>query len=176
VQHSPLHGDLVAVGRILRAVGLDGLCGVEAFGEFLQQVETPLQVWTGEDENSTSPALIEKIAFRPGNAVCSFQNVNDRDSAQLLRDRLIFVEARLLPELRQDDFYSFELEGMAVHSEDELIGYVRETHHYPTADALEITGTNGARVMIPMVGDAIVRIDKEQRRITVRKAFLEEML
>ena len=175
--HSPLHGDIVAVGRIVKAVGIEGLCGVEVFGSFLQNKKPPLQVFLGENQNQTTPAILEEISFRPGIAVCRFQDVNDRDAAQMLHDRLIFVESDLLPELDQDGYYSFELEGMVVYSEEgDYIGSVQRVHSYPSADTLEIKRRNGAELMIPLIADAILNVDKSKQRITVKKSFIEELL
>lgn len=176
--HSPSQDELIAVGKILRAVGLNGSCRVESFGSTLNEALTPLRVSAGKSPDHTQLLVITQILHQPKGIICQFEGINDRDSAEKLQSLLIFLSSDELPSLENETFYHFELEGMKVYSDSDNVevGFVEEVYDYPSADTLEIKRTDGSYVLIPLIDKAIKRIDKEKQTIIVRQDFLEELL
>lgn len=170
--------DLVAVGKVGRAVGLDGICAVEAFGSTLLESEYPLVVRIGKNETDTSHIQIEELQKRPKGIVCRFEGISDRTAAEQITGQLVFIERSRLPELRNDEYYHFELEGMTVFSDldNELIGIVSTVYNFPAADTLEVKRNDGSLILIPLSAGSVLQISKSDKRIIVRKEFLEELL
>ncbi|HEX3019953.1 MAG TPA: ribosome maturation factor RimM [Chitinispirillaceae bacterium] len=169
--------ELIAIGKILRAVGLDGLCAVESFGSSFDIMKLPMEVEIGLNEQTTQVSIIEEIQKRPKGPVCRFKGINDLQSAEKLRDYFIFISTERLPALDQQKFYHFELKGMAVYSDDNRqIGVVEEVYNFPTTDSLEVRRRDGELILVPMNDESIVSIDKKKRLIIVRLGFLEELL
>jgi 16S rRNA processing protein RimM len=170
--------ELIIIGKVLRAVGLDGLCAIELFGETLKNLKLPAQVLLGA-ENATGhdPAIIEDTEMRPKGLVCRFKEINDSEAVEQLRNLFIFIESKELDSLSDDAFYHFELEGMNVlFDSNEVIGVVAEVHNYPSTDSLDVRKKNGELIIVPLNSDSIVKIDKQAGCIIVRKSFLEELL
>lgn len=169
--------ELVAIGKVLRTVGLDGWCAVESFGKSFESIDLPVKVMVGLNQNVTRPVSIIEIQMRPKGIVCRFDGINDLQDAESIHDYLIFIDSKMLPPLQEQEFYHFELTGMAVISDDNRqIGIVKDVHNFPTTDSLEVQRKNGEIVLIPMNDDSIISIDKKQNRIVVNRSFLEELL
>jgi len=167
---------MVALGIIRKAIGLNGLCAVEVFGETFGQLEVPGEVLVGRNENICRTITIEHIEFRPKGPVCFFKDITDRDGAETLRNQYIYLRYDELPKLESDSFYHFELMGKKVLTDNgQLLGNVTAVHNFPTVDSIEI-GVGHESIMIPLTAEALETIDKVNGRIIVKHAFIEELL
>jgi 16S rRNA processing protein RimM len=168
----------IAIGIVRRAVGLNGRCGAEAFGNTLSSLEIPCAIRIGMEIESARSLFLEEMDARPGGYLCRFQGVDDRTAAEQLRGSLIFVENDALPELRNNEFYHHELREMQVFGDasGEMLGTVLEVYNLPSMDTIEVALSKGGSVMLPFSAQAIGRIDTEKKRIIVHESFVEELL
>jgi 16S rRNA processing protein RimM len=178
MQRSSDSDELIAVGKITRTVGLEGFCFVEPSGFTLETLELPCKVSVGVLENDSFEIVLEEIDFRPKNLICRFEGVNDIETAESFKGKTIFVKKCELPSLEQDEFYHFELIGMAVYTDknSESIGIICDVHNFPSADTVEVKRLHGETLLIPLTGESIISIEKESRRIIFRHSFVEELL
>jgi 16S rRNA processing protein RimM len=169
--------ELIGIGTILKAVGLDGLCSIEVFGNTLIDVACPFSVHLGHTPENVTDAVIESVESRNKTVVCYFKGVNDRTAAESLRGLNIYITQDRLPTLGNDEYYHFELEGMSVLYENgEQVGVVEAVFNYPSTDALEVRLTDLSRITLPLIPDCVVRVDKKSKSIIIKKEFLEEFL
>jgi len=169
--------DLIAIARIRRAIGLEGLVGVETFGETLEMVEVPAEVLIGRNEKETRSIVITGIDLRPRGYVVKFEGVNDRIAAENLQECSVWIGRSQLPGLQEGQFYHFELIGMSVITDEgTLVGTVKEIQSYPAADTLEIDREGKTPILLPFTGSSILGVDKVKRCITISKSFLDELL
>jgi 16S rRNA processing protein RimM len=168
----------IAIGIVKRPVGLKGFCAIESFGDTVALLHPPCTVLLGKDIAHAEGVVIEEIVSLPNGFRCRFNGRNDLTAVEGLRGSVIFIEEEVLPELRGNVFYQFELKGMAVYSntENKPIGTITEVHNFPSVDTIEIERTAGGSLLIPLINEAVVAIDKAGRRITVRQSFVEELL
>jgi 16S rRNA processing protein RimM len=169
--------EFIEIGRVLKAVGLNGLCSIELYGNTLADAEFPFTVLLGTDPGNANRCVIEYLEQRNKFFVCQFQGIEDRDGVEALRNLSVFIEQQHLPELQHDEFYHFELKGMEIFSENnELLGVVEEVHNFPSTDALEVRLNDRSLVMMPFRAGSVIRVERKGRRIIVNKEFLEELL
>lgn len=178
MQRSSESDELIAVGKITRSVGLDGLLGIEPSGATLEVLELPCSVLVGTGVKQCDTFTLSELEFRPKICVGRFDGVQDRDTADLLRGKNIYVSKALLPSLDENSFYHFELMGMAVYTDrgNEEIGKVIEVHNFPSADTIEISRKYGDPILVPLTSDSVVRIEKDNGRIILNYSFVEELL
>lgn len=178
MQRSSESDELIAVGKITRTVGLEGFCCVEPSGFTLETLDLPYKVYVGFTESDSSEIILEEIDFRPKNLVCRFEGANDLEAAEAFRGKTIFVKKSELPPLEQDEYYHFELIGMAVYTDEssDSIGVVSDVHNFPSADTVEVKRLHGETLLIPFTADSIVSVEKESRRIIFKHSFVEELL
>ncbi|KAB0681210.1 ribosome maturation factor RimM [Aureimonas leprariae] len=101
--------------------------------------------------------------------VVRFAEVRDRDHAERLNGRELFVARDALPEEDDaGDFYVADLVGLAVVTlEGEAVGEVVAAHDFGAGDVLEIRPERGPTVMIPFSEAAVPEVDLEAGRIKV---------
>jgi 16S rRNA processing protein RimM len=168
----------IAIGCIRRPVGLDGVCAIEAFGSTFSTLKPPCTVYIGSNAAGAESSVIETIVLRPGGYQCRFRGKEDRTSIEGMRGKVIYIEDDALPGLSGNEFYHFELMDSAVFEDagGTCIGKVIEVHNFPSMDTLEVLPENGESIMVPLSAQAIIGIDKQGKRITVRQSFIEELL
>ena len=92
------------------------------------------------------------------------EGIDDRTAAETLRgESVLVVGAR--EELGPDEWYDDDLVGCQVTG----LGVVRAVLHAPSCDVLEV-GDSG--VLVPLIHDAVTRVDLAAREIEVDRAFL----
>jgi 16S rRNA processing protein RimM len=168
----------IAIGKVVRAVGLNGRCGIETFGKGFVSLVVPCPVRLGPDSEGARDMAIAEIDSRQNGCQCRFEGIDDRNAAELLRGMLIFVGSGSLPALAENEFYQQDLKEMQVYGDTSgaLLGTVREVHNLPSLDCLDVTLVKGGSVMLPFSAQAIERVDGGMKRIIVRESCVEVML
>jgi 16S rRNA processing protein RimM len=90
-----------------------------------------------------------------------------REDAQALRGRELLVREADAPALGEGEYWAHELEGCRVVDGAREVGVVARLVALPSCEALEV-----GDLLIPLVRDAIRRVDREARVIDVDMGFL----
>jgi len=157
--------DWIAVGRVIRAHGIQGELIVHRFGDADEMMAPGRELRFGDKENSVSRVVV--LAQPHGREWrVRFEGVNDRNAAELLRGTWLYVSRDVLPELPDGSFYRFQLVGLAVRTEDgRALGRVEEILEAGAHDVCVVRG-EGGDILIPAV-DALVRVDLERGEMVV---------
>lgn len=119
-----------------------------------------------------------KVVSRAGTderPIVQVEGVGDRDAAAELRGETLFARRGDLTPLAEGEWYASDLEGMTVRTVDgDAVGEVTRLSNLPSVDVLEVAQAEGGEpLLVPMIADAIVTIDAEQRTIVVNAEFLD---
>jgi 16S rRNA processing protein RimM len=153
-------------GRVGRPHGLDGSFYVTGARPRLLSLGTSVTV-AGDALRITRRAGTEQ---RP---IVRLQGVEDRPAAEALRGQSLTVLSQEAPALGEGEWWAHQLEGCEVIDGDRLIGIVSRLIELPSCEALEVTRERGGEpLLVPMVKDAIRRVDPAERRIEVNLDFL----
>jgi 16S rRNA processing protein RimM len=99
---------------------------------------------------------------------------NDRNAAELLKGKELFLPAEILPELDEDEFYFNELIGLRAQLENgQTYGTLTAMHNFGAGDIMEITLPNGETELLPFQEGFIGNIDEDARTIVI---FLPEYI
>jgi 16S rRNA processing protein RimM len=147
-------GRKVSAGLVGRPHGLDGSFHVVHPSEDLAE-GTELEV-------AGRPVVVERRAGTGERPIIRISGVGDRDSAGALRGERLMVDAG---ELAEDEYLVDDLVGCDVPG----LGEVRAVISGPSCDVLEV---GEERTLVPLVSDAVTRIDLGTRVIEVDRAFL----
>jgi 16S rRNA processing protein RimM len=101
-------------------------------------------------------------------------SVEGRDGAQALRGQTLTVATADAPSLAEGEWWAHELEGCAVHDGERHVGTVTRLIELPSCEALEVAQEAGGPLLVPMVKDAIRRVDVATGRIDVNMSFIED--
>jgi 16S rRNA processing protein RimM len=119
----------------------------------------------GEEQTPTL-TISEAKPFKKG-LIVRFEELQDRDSAELWRGRYLLAPFSELPPLQDDEVYLHDLIGMSVVSATgERFGEVKTFYELPQGIMLDVQKAHGS-VLIPYRPEIVVRTDIEARTIVV---------
>jgi 16S rRNA processing protein RimM len=105
---------------------------------------------------------------KPGEAVLSFQGIEDRSTAEGLKGTELFIARKALPGTAEDEFYHADLIGLeARDSEGRSLGKVAAIHNFGAGDVIEIARPDGDSVLLAFTADNVPTIDIAGGRIVV---------
>jgi 16S rRNA processing protein RimM len=154
----------VLVAQIGAAHGLRGEVRLWSF------TEDPMAVkdFSLQSEDGRQTFKIE--ALRPGKnfLVARFAGVSDRNAAEALRNRKLYVARDQLPEPDADEFYHADLIGLAaVATDGRPLGTVSAVHNFGAGDVIEIKPERGTSVMLPFTAAVVPAIEIAAGRLIV---------
>jgi 16S rRNA processing protein RimM len=151
--------DFVAVGRVGKPHGLDGSFFVEgpserpetfAVGATLYVDDEPVKVVASKRGSQNRPVVLLE--------------------QRVARGTVLAVPRDTLPRLDDDEYYAFQLVGLAVEEEGgRLLGRVADVVDYPANDVLELD----SGLSLPLVEACVQQVDLEGGRIVVTAGFAE---
>jgi 16S rRNA processing protein RimM len=154
-----LPSDLVPVGRVGRPHGLDGSFFVE-----------------GPSERAETFAVGATLYLdgEPAKVVSSKRGSQSRPVIRLdrraARGAELTVPRESLPPLGEDEYYGFQLVGLAVEEEGgRFLGRVADVVDYPANDVLELD----SGLSLPLVEACVREVDLDGGRIVVAAGFAE---
>lgn len=152
---------LLNAGRVGRPHGLDGSFHVTRPRGMLLTLGGALRI--GDE--------VFEVVRRAGTddrPILRLRGVDDRAGAEALRGEDLFVERAAAPPLPAGEYWAEDLEGCIVVTADgRELGAVARLRPLPSCEALEV-----GDLLVPMVGDAVLSVDIEARRIVVDPGFL----
>lgn len=111
----------------------------------------------------------EIVQARPfkGGFLVKFAGLDDRNAAELLRERYFFAPAEELSPLEEGDVYLHELDGMqVVLVSGETVGKVVGLYELPQGLILDVSREGKGTVMIPY-DHVVTKVDRDARAITI---------
>jgi 16S rRNA processing protein RimM len=117
-------------------------------------------------EETPTLTVSQSKRFKKG-LIVQFEELQDRDSADLWRGRYLLAPFSELPPLQQDEVYLHDLIGMAVVSATgEQIGAVTTFYELPQGIMLDVKTTRES-VIIPYRPEIVVKTDIGARTIVI---------
>ena len=139
----------IILGKLGKPHGLKGFLYIRYYGDDPKSLLSFSQIYS-ED---SSLGKVDKIAELKDRVTIHILGVNTRNSAEILRDKEIYVQEDQLPKLDNGEAYFYQLENLEVkNKQDEILGLV---------DCIMPTGANDVIVVKPYKGS----IDKKERLI-----------
>ena len=146
----------VTIGKVGRPHGIDG-----AF--FVEQPSEDRRWWTTGATFLAGGTPVEVVAHRTssGRPVIKVDPPVERGT-------VLEVERDQLPPTEEDEYYAFELVGLAVVEENgRELGTVKTVTPGVANDVLELD----SGVLLPMVEECVRRVDLDTKRIEVAEGF-----
>jgi 16S rRNA processing protein RimM len=163
--------ELIIVGRVRKAHGIRGDLVVEPITDEPDAVFAPgrrVIAGTASGDPSKDRRELHVAASSPfkGGYIVHFQEIDDRDVAELWRGRYLLLPGEELEPIADDQVYVHDLAGMRVELESgEFVGTVIDTYDLPQGLTLDVQRESGS-VMIPY--DRVVTdLDREARVLRI---------
>lgn len=106
--------------------------------------------------------------------ILSLTGVGSREAVEALRGSQVFAPRSTLTPLLDGEWYAQDLAGLRVIAvTGDPVGVVERLTNAPSVDFLEVAREDGSQLLLPMIQDAITRIDVEAGEIVVNHVFLD---
>jgi 16S rRNA processing protein RimM len=154
-------------GRVGRPHGLDGSFHVTRPNVALLQNAEAVRVEDRELEITRRAGTASRMILR-------LEDHENRAAAEALRGKDMLVARSAAPELGPEEWWAEDLAGCAVHDGDREVGTVRRLIELPSCEVLEVARLGGGELLVPLVTDAVRKVDLDRRAIDVDLRFLGE--
>lgn len=149
---------LTPAGVVVAAHGVRGYVRVKTFTESPATFDAygPLTDAAGDAEFP-----VRVIEARDTVAIVSIAGVKDRNGAERLKGKMLYLRRDALPPAEEDEFFHADLIGLdAVTAADGCIGTVAALYDYGAGDLIEIElADGGAPLVLPFTVAAAPKID-----------------
>lgn len=165
--------ELIIVGRVRKAHGIRGDLVVEPLTDEPDAVFAPgRRVFAGtvSGDPAKDGRELHLSASSPfkGGFIVHFDEITDREIADLWRDRFLLLPADELSPLAADQVYVHELPGMRVELESgEVVGTVAVTYDLPQGLTLDVRRETGAKSVLIPYDRVVTHLDRDARVIRI---------
>lgn len=159
---------LIAVAQITKAQGIRGGVHVVSFCSPPENLETYVPLYT---EGREIVKIIKKTRMtRAGFYTFLIEGITDRNQAETLRGKKLYVTREQLPPPDGDSYYYEDLVGMVVYDDQGIKkGLVTSVVNFGAQDTLVIQMNSGEENLIPFVRD--IQVNLPQKCIVVPHQF-----
>jgi 16S rRNA processing protein RimM len=147
----------LAVGRIRRPHGVRGQVLMEIYTDFPERLLTQRIVYVGRDHRELKLASVRS---HNDGLLLGFEGIVTPEDAGLLRNQILYVDAREQPELPKGEYYHHQLIGMQVLDEnDQNLGTLTEILETGANDVYVIKTVDGSELLLPAIPEVILEVD-----------------
>ena len=163
---------LVCVAEVATAHGVRGALKLRCFTERPESVAAYGPLLDAQGRELLRPRVIGR--WRGGVVVVS-ENIRDRDAAEALRGRKLYVPRRALPPAGEEEYYHADLLGLrAVGTGGGELGEVLAVHEFGAGTLLEIGHDRRDSVLVPFTREAVPEIHLERGYLVVEPPLTVE--
>ncbi len=159
--------ELIHLGAVIGTHGLRGDLKVRPATEESSALLAAREVFIRDRDGAISVRAVARVKEHKGNFLLLLCGLDDINAVQSLLGADVLMRRADLPDLDEEEFYWFELEGMAVADlRCGDLGVIEEVFTTAAHDIYVVRGRYG-EVLIPAVAEFVVEIDRDGRRMTV---------
>jgi 16S rRNA processing protein RimM len=160
--------DLLSIGRVSRAHGLRGELRVELHFTGSDALDQVNELWLAPGIDVPTDArvyAIEAARAVPKAYLVKLSGVDDRNAAEALQKRSVWVPRSALPASDESEYYLVDLIGAKVVGPEGEIGTVIEIATHPSVDSIVIRTPDGRTLEQPLVPDWISRVSVAEKLV-----------
>lgn len=167
----------IKIGKIVNAVALRGEVKVYHYTDYKERFEEIEEILV-EHKGKYQPYRIESVRYQKNTAIIKLKGVNDRNAAETLKERDIYITENELRELPEDTFYVKDLIGCSVLNIEngKEIGKITDVLQNSAQDIYQIELASGKEALIPVVAEFVkeVNIAEKYVKIQLIPGFIDE--
>jgi 16S rRNA processing protein RimM len=160
---------LIVIGRVSRLHGVKGEVVIEYFNrDVLTDFFRYHTIFIQGDEGTPQPYRLTQGRPHKGSILARLEGIENKEEAEQLRGKSVFVDPAALPPLPEDEYYEYEIMGMRVVTEQgAVVGKVADI--FPTgSNDVYVVREGEKEFLIPALKDVIISIDKKDRTMVIR--------
>ena len=163
----------IEIGKIVTAVGIKGEVKFYSFSDDPLKLAEIEYIYVGKNKTKYD---VEKVRSPKGNtAALKLIGIDTRNDAELLKDKLCYIDECMLADLDEGEYYIKDLIGLEVFDakDNSLVGVLDDVIQNTAQDIYLIKTEEGSEILVPAVKEFIKDIDVVAGRICIN--FIEGM-
>ncbi|MEF9864118.1 MAG: ribosome maturation factor RimM [Christensenellaceae bacterium] len=163
------------LGQILKPQGIKGEVKIDAYTDDISRFEG-LEFLYFKENSSYQKVNIETVRIDHKYAYIKFLHIKDRNDAELLRGKMIYIDRANAAKLPEGAFYIQDLIGLEVlDNHGTSLGVLKDITKTGASDVYVVLTKNHGTCMFPSVNNVILSRDLETGQIIVDAEKLEEV-
>ena len=159
--------DLVPIGKIVRAHGLIGQIKVFLYNNNSKSLESKVKIWL-KIKDQFNFFEIENIKNIDNGRLIKFATINNRNEAELLNGKLIYLSRDIFPNLNDKQYYLNDIIGFDIVDEKNMnYGKVLDVIQLPTNNSI-LFNFKEKEIFIPIIDDFIELFDFENKILIIK--------
>jgi 16S rRNA processing protein RimM len=155
------------IGAIAKPFGLRGHLKIQADPASWESFKPGGRIYVRQDKEQIDFVISEAQA-RGNHFILRFSGVEDRQGAEALVGRSLYVREESLEKLPEGEYYWYQMIGLRVVSEEgRFLGCLEEVISTPAHDVW-VARDSGKEYLIPAVAEVILSVDPREGEIKVR--------
>ncbi|HCE10765.1 MAG TPA: ribosome maturation factor RimM [Oxalobacteraceae bacterium] len=170
-------GDLVLVGYVSGAYGLDGWVRIKAYSSDADALLHAKTWWLAQSKAQPELRDVEMLQAKShgGDVVARLMGVAGRDAAEALKGATVHISRRHFPALADNEYYWVDLIGLAVENlQGDQFGLVKDMMDSGAHPILRVAVADPSvlekgkqELLIPFVEHIVKTVDLKAKKITV---------
>jgi 16S rRNA processing protein RimM len=162
--------DYLIVGEVLRPHGIRGELRVRILTDYPERIGNLEAVYLGTDpEGAVTRWGVEHMRMHQAYGLLKLRGIDDRSTADRLRDLFVMVDFAHAVPLEEGEFYLYELIGLRVETESgEALGTILEVMETGANDVYIVDSPQHGEILIPVTDETIVKTDVAAGVVVVR--------
>ncbi|MCX8116701.1 MAG: ribosome maturation factor RimM [Desulfobacterota bacterium] len=158
------------IGRVIKPHGVRGKVKIDYYGETASRFPYR-RIFIRDLTGKPTPFEVLEVIPHPPRFILKLKGIETIEEAEPLLGREVLLPRRDFPPLQEDEFYWFEIIGMAVETETgRRIGRVKGI--FPTgANDVYIVQGKRREIFLPAIEPVIREIDRQKK--VIRVAWME---
>ena len=132
--------DLVCVAQFMSPHGIKGAIKIKSFTQHPESLEKYSPLYDRDDKQQYN---IKILSSNNDVLTVCIDDINNRNDADILKNRFIYADKSLFDELEEEEFYQSDLINMDVFEDNNVIGKVVAIYNHGGGDIIEIELNNG---------------------------------
>ncbi len=161
----PSEPPFLLVGRVLRPHSLRGEVRVQIHTSYPERFAVYEWLYLGP---TYTPYKLESHRFHQKIVLLKLEGIDNRTQAETLREQEVWISIDEAMPLAEGECYLYEIIGMQmVTVEGETLGQIAEMIETGANDVF-VVHTRQGELLVPDIGEVVLKIDVEAREIVVR--------
>jgi len=160
---------LCPIGRVVRPHGVRGKVKIDYFGGDPDTFSLYQRIFIKDNSGSPKSFEVLEVTPQPPRLILKLRGIERIEETEDLIGKEILVSREDLPELKEGEYYWFEILGMTVETEGgRRIGTVKNI--FPTgANDVYVVAGKRKEIFLPAIEEVIRKIDCQRKVIRVAR-------
>ncbi len=158
----------IQLGAIQGVFGIKGWLKIYSFCRPKEQI-LDYSIWKLKTTVGVEDYGLQEGKLHGNGIIAKLHNLNDRTQAEKLIRAEIWVDRNEMPELAEEEFYWFQLEGLNVITmEGDSLGRLKSMMETGANDVMVVVDADKQEILIPYIREQVIKqVDLDKNTITV---------